>query len=214
MLVVLLGLFGLGVIGVVGTGAYVMHRARRAGVDPDLFRSNPGLAIGRLVAAAHPDLELLDANEGAGTLMLRDRRTGKRFTMSFDDARHGRFTLRAADDEGHGGTLELGGNAKLPSWIPQYPGSNPTPVFSARGESEDAAGEAGSFTFDTDDSPERVLEFYQDKARESNMSVRATRVGDATTLTANDEDRERGLKVIAVTQDGRTRVNVTYGRKR
>src|SRR5689334_11560689 len=45
VLVVILCLFGLGILGVIGTGAFVAHRMRRAGVDRELFRTNPELAI-------------------------------------------------------------------------------------------------------------------------------------------------------------------------
>jgi hypothetical protein len=213
VLVAILVLCGLGLMAAIGAGAFVLHKMRRAGVDPAMFRDDPTRAVGLLIAAAHPDFEVLDADRGSGTVTLRDRRNGKRFTMSFDDARRGRFVLRADDSEGRGGALELGESAHVPAWIPEYPGSRPTPVFSARGESDDGVGEAGNFTFSTEDSTSRVLSFYEAKAREMGMTLRTAGVSETGAVTASDDERHRFLKVVVTPDSGRTTVNVTYGRK-
>jgi hypothetical protein len=213
VLVILLVLFGIGILAVVGTAGFVLHRARRAGIDADLFRSNPGLAIGKMIAATHPGLDVIDTDERTGTVTLRDRRNGKRFTMSFDSARNGSFKLKADDGEGGAGSVEFGAGAKLPSWIPQYPGSNPETVFSATGDSGHDAGEAGNFNFQTDDDASKVLSFYEDKAKELGMTLHTVGAGQTGTVAASD-DNDRFLKVIAIGHSGRTTVNVTYGRKR
>src|ERR1051325_618319 len=187
VLVAVLCLFGMGLIGLLGAGAFVLHKARRAGVDAELFRTNPGLAIGKMIAATHPALEVVDTDGDAGVVTLRDRHSGKRFTITFDDARQGRFSLRAVGDDGRSGSVEFGEGARLPSWVPRYPGSSPTPVFSARGDSDHGAGEAGDFTFDTDDPPSKVLEFYKGKARELGMEIHNVDIGDGLSLAASDD---------------------------
>lgn len=212
VLIVILCLFGVGILGVIGTGAFVAHRMRRAGVDRELFRTHPELAIGRMLAATHPDLEVVETDHDRVT--LRNRRSGKRFTMSFDDARRGRFSLEAVDDEGRGGSIEVGEDAKLPSWLPVYPGSQPEPVLSARGRNEEGAGEAGEFRFDTPDLPSQVISFYQDRGREMDLQFHLVRSGETITLATVDDDHDRFLKVVARRDDDRTIVNVTYGRKR
>src|SRR5690242_3214070 len=60
VLVIVLCLFGVGLMAVVGAGAFVLHKARQAGVDAELFRTNPGLAIGKVITATHPALEVVD----------------------------------------------------------------------------------------------------------------------------------------------------------
>jgi hypothetical protein len=211
--VIVLGLFGLAAIGVIGTGAFLVHKARRAGFDADLFRRNPGLAIGRIIAATHPDMDVVDTDDGAGRVTLRDRRTGKRFSMTFDAARNGSFRMQAEDEDGKTGSLELGAGAKLPSWVPQYPGSQAAPVFSAKGDSDDGGGEAGNLTFQTDDPASKVLSFYADKAKELGMTLERESAGERASVTASD-DAGRFLKAIAIGGAGQTIVNVTYGRKR
>jgi hypothetical protein len=214
VLVVIGCLFGLGVMAVVGTGAFVVHKARQAGIDGDLFRHNPGLAVGKMVAAVNPALEVVRTNEAEGTVILRDRHNGKQFSINIDAARHGALTLKAEDDEGKGGTLEVGGDAKIAAWVPQYPGSNPQASFHAQGESQDGIGEAGNFTFRTDDPASKVLSFYEDKARELGMTLHSGGVDETSTVVANDAESHRFLKVITGRRSGETTVNVTYGRKR
>src|SRR5437667_8479257 len=47
VLVAVLGLFVLGGIAVLGAGYFVIHKARQAGLDPELMRRNPGLAVSK-----------------------------------------------------------------------------------------------------------------------------------------------------------------------
>jgi len=202
VLIVILGLFGLGIIGVIGTGVF-------------LARRGPGYAIAKIISAANPNAEVVSTDDGTGTITIRDRRTGKTVTMSFDDARHGRFRLEAQDENGKRAALELGGAANLPSWVPSYPGSNPHAVFSAKGESDDGAGEGGNFTFTTSDPVSRVRSYYENEGRRLGMAVNLkTGSQDADVLVMKDPDELRSLTVAIGSSGGDTTVNVTYGRKR
>src|SRR5579883_519227 len=87
VLLVLLGFCALGIMGMIGTGIF-------------LARRGPGYAIAKIIAAANPNAEVIHTDDGSGTITIRDRRTGKTVTMSFDDARRGRFRLEADEDNG------------------------------------------------------------------------------------------------------------------
>lgn len=204
VLVIVLGLFGLGALGVIGAGAFFVHKARQAGVDPELWRTDPGLAVGRVMAAVNPNLEVVRTNSDR-TVTLRDRHTGKEFSISIEAARNGRFSLQANDD-GKVASVEFGGDAKVPAWVPVYPGVQPRQIFAAKGETDREAGEAGSYTFDTDEPSSKIVEFYEQKARELDLPLRASGFG---TVTAGDEDRGRWIKVVT----SGSKVTVTYGRK-
>jgi hypothetical protein len=210
VLLIVLGLFGIGAIAVIGTGAFFLNKVRQAGVDPELWRTNPGLAVGKVMAAVNPNLEVVRTNGSEGTVTLRDRHSGKQFSIGIDAARNGSFTLRADDEGGKQATIEFGGDAKIPAWMPQYPGSKPQQVFSARGETEREGGEAGSFTFKTPDSSSKISEFYEQKAREMDLPLRTSVFG---TVIAGDEDRGRWFKVVTSSGSDETSVSVTYGRK-
>ncbi len=211
VLVIILGIFVLGFVAVVGTGIFVVHKVRQAGLDPDLMRRNPGLAVGKLITAANPDAEVLSTDDGAGTITIRDRRTGKVVTMSFDQAKNGMFKFSAQDDNGKTATFELGGGTgKLPSWVPTYPGS--TPAFSARGS--DGSGEGGNFSYTTKDAPSQVMSFYQDKAKELGMKANVTSTtAEGGVLVVADDDSKRSLTIVVGGGSDGTTVNVTYAQK-
>src|SRR5215471_8960426 len=118
---ILVGVVGLacvaGAITLAG-GLFLVHKAREAGVDADLFRDNPGLAIAKLIAAAHPDTEVVSTDAGSGTVTLRDRRTGKEMTLTFDQVRKG-FRFEADEDNGRKAAVQLGGDGgKVPAEVP------------------------------------------------------------------------------------------------
>jgi hypothetical protein len=122
--------FMLFVIGAIGLGLFVAHKAKQAGLDPDLIKRSPALAAAKLMVAANPDVEMVTADEGKQEMTVRDKKTGKVYTMSFEDAKSGKFTMK----EDGKATLTVGGKAKVPSWVPDYPGSDPQGAFSAQGE--------------------------------------------------------------------------------
>jgi hypothetical protein len=115
--------------------------------------------------------------------------------------------------------MEFGaGVFKLPSWIPEYPGSKAEGTFLAKGDDGNGHGEGGMYTFTTKDEPSKVLQFYQDKGKD--MGMKATMnstLGDAGgMLILADDDQKRSLQVtIGKNQDGNgTTVSVIYGTKK
>jgi hypothetical protein len=211
ILVVVLGLFVLGGIAVVGTGLFVAHKVRQAGLDPALMQRNPGLAIAKMVTAFNPDAEVLHTDDGAGTITVRDRKSGKVVTLNFDDVKNGRFHFSAQDENGKTATMDFGGSsAKLPSWIPAYPGSNPEGAITASGTD----GEGGMFGFKTSDAPQKVLQFYQDKFKEMGMqATTVTTTEEGGMVNGGDDANHRSLNVVVGKSDGQTSVAVTYGKK-
>jgi hypothetical protein len=213
-LVIILGLFVLGGIATVGAGLFFVHKARQAGFDADLIRGNPGLAMSKMIAAANPDVEVLSTDEGAGKITMRDKKTGKVVTMSFDDARKGKFSFTAQGDDGKTASLEIGAGAdKLPSWVPAYPGANVAGSFAIKGDSSE--GNGGNFSFDTPDAPAKVMSFYQDKCKELGIKVKmTTTTNQGGVISAADDDNSRTLLVAVGSGSSGTTVNVTYGLKK
>jgi hypothetical protein len=216
ILVIILGLFFLGCVAVAGFTFFVVHKAKEAGIDPDLWRRNPGLAVGKILAATNPNVEVVRSNEGAGTVTIRDKRTGKETTMTFDQARAGKFSITADDDHGGTATMQFGGNvnnSNLPAWVPKYPGSEGTSTFAVKGSGSDV-GEGGSFAFTTPDSSDKVLNFYKDKAQSLGLKVKlTTTTGDGAMFVATEDGDKRSLTVIVATHSDSTGVSVTYGSK-
>jgi hypothetical protein len=208
VLIVIGSLFALGIIAVAGVSYYVLHQVKRLG-------KNPGLAIAKMVTMNNPDIQVLDTNDSTGTITIRDRRTGKVTHMKFDDVKNGgKFSITADDDNGGKANVQFGGEgAKPPDWVPQYPGSAPKSTFSVTGSSSD--GNGGNFTFTTSDSPEKVLEFYQNKIKEAGMNVKSTTTTPSGSLVSGaDESGDRTLLAAVSGSSGETTVNVTYGSKK
>ena len=209
VLVIILGLFVLGAISVVGVGMFVVHKVHEAGIDPELWHRNPGLAASKMITAFNPNIEMVRINDADNTITMRDKRTGHEWTMTFDDVQLGRFHMNMRGD--NGASLDIGGDAsKIPSWIPAYPGSKPEVAFSGSSDQ----GEGGTFTFKTSDSPQDVMKFYQDKINGLGMKTNlVANTPDGGTIAASDEGGGRSLNVTVSASGGQTGVTVIYGRK-
>lgn len=201
------GCLVLVVIGVFAIGMFVAHKAKQAGIDGDLMKRNPALAAAKMMVAANPDIELVSTDEGKQEITVRDKKTGKTYTMSFEDAKNGKFTMK----EDGKTTLTVGGKAKFPAWVPDYPNSDPQGAFSAAG----AEGDSGTFTFKTSDPVDKVTKYYQDKFETNNMKITSnvsSTSGNSTggMLSAQDDSTKHTVTVIIGTEGSETTVAVTY----
>jgi len=201
------GCLVLVIIVVACIGFFAMRTAKRAGIDPELFKRNPALAATKLAVAANPNVEMVSVDEGRQEITVRDKQSGKTYTMSFEDAKKGKFTIK----EDGKTTLTVGGKAKVPSWVPDYPGSDPQGAFSASG----ADGDSGTFGFKTKDSSEKVIQYYQDQFKLSGMKVTSnitTQDGKSSAgmLTAQDEASKHTVTLVVGVDNGETSVAVTY----
>ena len=167
---------------------------------------NPTLVMTKMITAANPNVEVLGVDKGSNQIRLRDKQTGQSYTISFDDARKGKFSVR--DGAGRA-SLTFGGEANVPRWVPDYPGSDPQAAFSAQGHN----GESGTFTFKTQDPPDKVTKFYQDQFQASGFEI-SSNVNDSTTsgsmLVAQDQARHHTITAIVGREGSRTTVAVTY----
>ncbi|HYL38561.1 MAG TPA: hypothetical protein VEV17_21775 [Bryobacteraceae bacterium] len=222
------GFFLVMILAIVGLGFFVVHKAKDAGLDADLIKRSPGLAVAKMAVAANPNVEMVSADEGKQEITIRDKQTGRVMTVSFDDAKKGKFVFKENGKEavtisGANGTLEMksaegtvkiGGNAKVPAWVPDYPGSEPQGAFSAQG----ADGQSGSFGFKTKDGSDKVVKFYQDQFQASGLKVTSnvtSQNGQSSggLLVAEDASSKHTVTVIIGQDSGATSVSVTYANK-
>jgi hypothetical protein len=202
ILLAVAGVFVLCIAGLIAVGLYVAR--------------NPGVAMAKLITAANPDAEVLSTDLGSQTMRIRDRRTGKEVTLSFDDVKKGRLKFSATGDNGEVANLEIGGGeGKLPSWVPAYPGARAQGNLTASGSDGGGVGEGGIVTFTTPDPASKVTEFYDAKCKEMGMSVNLSQLSDSGGLIVGaDEGKQRTLHVMVAGGTGDTTITVTYGRKR
>src|SRR5215510_4812825 len=78
------GLAILAIVSVMVIGLFVFHKVKQAGLDPDLIKKNPVLAVAKMSVATNPDTEMISSDDSTGTIIVRDRKTGRTSTMKVD----------------------------------------------------------------------------------------------------------------------------------
>ncbi len=207
-----------GVMLTCGVAAFMLTRAvKNAGFDPDLMQKNPGLAMAKMVAAIHPDAQVVSTNDREGKIVIRDKSTGKLMTFKFDPEKK---TLVLAGDDGQevkitasgdgsngtvaisspDGTVKYGaGSEKAPDWVPVYPGSTTAATYSAQAND----GLQNTFTFKTKDPAAKVVSFYQDQLKAAGFTVTQVLGDQGGLVTGETAEKKRTITVtIGSTSDG------------
>jgi hypothetical protein len=204
----------LGVLAVVGTGFFVAKKVADAGVDTDLLKKNPVLAAAKIAIAANPEVELVSMDEDRGILTIREKSTGKTITLNAEDIKNGKISF---EDEATGEKVSVGvdAEAKLPAWVPSYPGSKPEGAISATG----GENEGGMVHFKTADPAAKILAFYTDELKKAGYKITATMQGVAGGGTGgmvageNAATKKSVMVTLSSSSEG-TDVAVTYGSKK
>lgn len=222
-------LLSLGTCAVVGF--YAMHKAKQAGFDSDLMKKNPALATAKMAVTLNPDTEVVSSDDNAGTIVVRDKKTGKSVTMKFDPQKKsmvlidesGKTATVTTTGEGANtgiemksseGTMKMGASSdKAPDWVPVYPGSSPQNTFSASNGSE----QSGSYAFTTADPADKVISFYGDSLKSHGFAVsNMTSNSEGKTggmVSGEDKANKRTVVVTLGTENDGTHVNVTFSAK-
>ena len=199
------------------------------------FEDNPGLAAARFVVKASPDLEEVETDEAAGTMTIRNTKTGELITVNFDDIKEGRFswtadgeevsvdvsdaesgTVKIESSDGDGFQLTTGDavTAPIPDWVPVYPGTEPK----NRGSMKTDEMVSGNYTTQTEDGADTVLEYFRDTLKTEGYQV------NINTYTSDDsgggivngslESEGKTVVVLVNTDGGSTSITVTHSIKK
>ncbi len=210
VLIIVGALLFLGAVAVVGTGFFLVHKARQAGIDPQLWQKNPGVAAAKMIAAGNPDVEIVKLDEGSGIVTLREKSTGKTVTLNFEDIKQGRISFTgdngetatvSTSGEGETGSVEVktgegtarfgtGSEANLPSWVPVLQGSTPESVTS----NDSAKGSGGRYTFNTSQKAPAVMQSYKDALAKAGFEVKTN-----STPFGNIIEGKNGRRTVLVT---------------
>ena len=101
--------------------------------------------------------------------------------------------------------------AKMPNWLPAYPGSTPEGSVSM----QNATGTSGSFHFTTKDSVEQVMSYYEDALKKTGLKINTNTVqqnGKTSlgTLTGEEAGNKRKAYVTASPTTDGTNVGLTF----
>jgi hypothetical protein len=226
-----IGCGALIVIACIAMSAVVWYGKRQL----DRYGKNPTLAAAELIVRANPELEVVSSDPEAGTLTIKNTKTGETVTMNAKDVENGHLEFKTKDgtavfdasakdgtvkvtDEKSGqvSTLQAGGGAPqdLPSWLPVYPGGTVQGTF----DTHSAEGRSASFTISTPDAGDKVLSFYESQLKEAGLKVDSTITsntaeGKGGILTASGENPHREVSVLVGPSEGKTSAAITFQEK-
>lgn len=197
------------------------------------IEANPAKATAEMMVKLNPELELVDSDDDAGTMTIKNVKTGETLTVDFEDVADGKISFSTKEGEmsidasegqegggvtftGPDGEVRLGGSLeKVPDWVPLYPGSSEGGgTYTSESEEE----VTGLVVMKTSDDAATVLAYYEQHLAAEGYEIvqrSSTAAGEGTfaTLQAEKADPGRTLIVSIVEQDGETQVNVNYTEK-
>jgi len=195
------------------------------------IEEDPVAATSRLIAAANPEIELVDADKSNRVITFRNTETGEEFTFDYDDIEEGQFSFTSGDESasiefnsdgkdnggvtittGDGQTMTYGaGASEQPSWVPVYPGTEPRGTYA----SETREMRSGAFSFETNDSLEQVLDFYVSELEAGGFVIQnRTTMPTGAILVATTSGEVRSATVTASVNDDTIGVMVNFTEKK
>ena len=209
-------------------GYFIYGKAKEVARE---MEEDPIAATSKFIAAANPEIELVDADKDNRTVTFRNTETGEDFTFDYDDIEEGRFSFTSGDEstsvefdtdgEGTGGltitsddgqTMTYGAGASgHPDWVPVYPGVEPQGTYA----SDTPEMRAGAFSFETDDSLDRVLEFYVSELEANGFTIQnRTTTPAGALLVATTSNESRSATVTASISDDGVAAMVNFTEKK
>lgn len=227
---------GCGIVAVIG--AIVVGLLFAAGISFLKKKAeNPTLAAAELMVRANPELEVVDSDSDAGTLTIKNTKTGEVVTMNAKDIEDGKITFTTKEgtttfdgsQSGEGGQVKVtnekgeqvtfsagqGAPKNVPSWIPTYSGGDVQGSYDAT----TTEGRSAMFTVTTSDSIDQVAEFYESQLKGSGFKVEKSSYeagGQKTVILAAtvDGDDKRSATVTVSTAEGKTQAIVNFNEKK
>ena len=218
----------LSVFVIVVGGFFLFNKAKDMAEEMD---ENPVVAAAKIIAAANPDIELVEADEENRVVTFRNTNTDEMYTIDFEDIKEGRisfysddesFSLEVETDEGDEGRLTVttdegtasfgavGAVGEMPSWVPVYPGTTPKSTFSA----ETDEGRSSAYTITTDDEVEDVLDYYVLELEKRGFEmVNRVASSEGAFLMAKSTDEILTINLAASIKDGQTQVVINFNEK-
>ncbi len=193
----------------------------------EVAKKNPALAAAKLMVAANPNVEIVSEDDEAGTITIRDKKTGEEITMNAQDIKSGRLkfsnkkgeevTFQGSGKPGQEGfsiqskkgsmTFGSGEGVAPPSWVPTYPGAKT--IATSREKTEN--GFTGTYSFQTADPVDVVTAHYEKELKGSGFQVNRVAMTGMGNLTAKGDDGKHTVNVTVIRVGEATQVTVEYG---
>lgn len=192
------------------------------------LEDNPAAAV-EFAIRLNPELELVETDNEAGTVTVRNKETGEVATFDFSDIENGNFSFEGSDGtnfsvrgedgkvettDGDGNTATFGAGQNpdnLPSWLHLYPGASVEVGFTQQG-----GGQAtGIVSQQTDDSIHDVAEHFAKHFESEGWEVTRNQMSgggqNVIVVTGTSEDGTYTHAATASTDEqGKTQISMHY----
>ncbi|MEM7480193.1 MAG: hypothetical protein AAF481_03370 [Acidobacteriota bacterium] len=232
---VAIGCAGLLIIAAILVTAGGIFVSKKVGDIASDFEDNPAMAAAQFIVRMDPNLELVESDEAAGTITIRNEKTGEVVTVNLEDVQEGRFGWTNEDGattsftmaEGSAGGMEvttqnsdgttsemtLGGGADdsdIPYWVPRYPGAEVASAFATSTNNK----VSGIFAQRMNASLEEAEQYYTSELEDLGSTVERSTVsaGGQKIINLKAQGNGRTLTVTLLRQNGEdlTTASITY----
>ena len=213
-------------------GFFLARKAKDFAAD---LEENPTRTIARGIIMANPELEEVSADDEAGTITIRNTKTGEITTVNYDEIAEGKLsfstgegeitvdasglqdsgTINITDDEG-GVIFSAGGDVSddVAAWVPIYPDCEPTNRHTMSTEQE----QTGGFELETPASVKEALEFYRAALSDEgyDVAVNTFTQEESEGGMVNGSHGEKGRNVVAIFSSeagGPTKIVIQYSQR-
>lgn len=190
---------------------------------------NPAVTVAKVATALDPNIEVVDSDDKAGTVTLRNKKTGETITLNAEDIDIRKGRLKFTNEKGEEVTVEASPEQRkvrisskerevvfgevageLPGWVPLYPGAKPSRGLGSKGE----GGTGGLAEFTTSDAPDRVMAFYEREMKARGFSPNTSRFEQNGNLVGGlvqgKNAQGQQLMVTVTVEEGRTGIAINY----
>jgi hypothetical protein len=115
-----IGCGGLALLAVIAGGLLVGTCAKKGIQLASQLAANPGKAAAEAMATQHPGIERISDDEATGQMTLRLKDSGETVTLGYSEIGQGKIPFK--DAAGNPLPAGPGDLAKIPAWVPRYPG--------------------------------------------------------------------------------------------
>jgi len=225
---ILIGCGGVAVIGlvvlVVG-GLFIFQKGKELVED---YEANPELATAKMMAAVHPEIELVDSDPNDDEVLFRNSKTGEEVIVDMKAIREGRFQLKDVDGKtvfavepdpesgsmtvttAEGRSAYLRGDVALPQWLEAYPGTEARSILDTT--TDEMRG--GMLNMQTSDAIEDVLVFFEKSLGANGLSTEVSRFGAGETkggtVKGRSDDGKREITISASAYEDLTNITVQF----
>jgi hypothetical protein len=219
------GLVVLGGVALMLLGWFAVGKVKDVAGD---FEDNPTKAAAEMIVRMNPELELVESDDDAGTLTIREKDSGKVITVNYDEIQEGRISFESeegkvqigATGEGEGamtittdeGETRIGAGGDVPDWLPRHPA---TVASQSLMHTSGPSGDSGQASFTVDAPAQEVAEFYRSALEGDGYEITTTaHTSGEGSLTIVTGQREGSTVAASVTEkDGQTQAVVQYSKK-